>query len=412
MADDIMPEEAVRRRQLGIQNRELDAKLRSMREASPGVMEEADARAAETQRRNAERVQAQRERQRAAQEKFQAEERARASRAPTAPSAGDRLREGVRPGAAPAGRSMMGRAPGLAGAVGTAIGLGQMAVDAYRGRGEPSAPAPRQSVEPGARAESRSSSNQMVFPEAAERRGDQMVFPEAGSQDRSQSVYPEATSRSRSAPSRPAARGSSESDKLNAIVLRLQRGEKPVTETEKRLADAMGIAYRKGGMVKPKGHNMREEGMEMRGGRYRGGMKEEMAEMMPARKKSPMPMMKKGGKVMKYQEGGAITMPGKTPKMGGSKSASNPKSGRMRDTISDSERRELDAPLTQEEKDRMRSSGFKKGGAIKAPAKKMKSGGKVAPKKMMKGGMTAKPKKMMGGGRAMYAKGGMTRGCK
>jgi len=45
MADDIMPEEAVRRRQLGIQNRELDAKLRSMREASPGVMEEADARA-------------------------------------------------------------------------------------------------------------------------------------------------------------------------------------------------------------------------------------------------------------------------------------------------------------------------------------------------------------------------------
>ena len=35
MADDIMPEEAVRRRQLGIQNRELDAKLRSMREAGP-----------------------------------------------------------------------------------------------------------------------------------------------------------------------------------------------------------------------------------------------------------------------------------------------------------------------------------------------------------------------------------------
>jgi hypothetical protein len=30
----------------------------------------------------------------------------------------------------------------------------------------------------------------------------------------------------------------------------------------------------------------------------------------------------------------------------------------------------------------------------------------------MKGGMTSKPKKMMGGGRAMYAKGGMARGCK
>lgn len=56
---------------------------------------------------------------------------------------------------------------------------------------------------------------------------------------------------------------------------------------------------------------------------------------------------------------------------------------------------------------------MKKGGAVKkAPAKMMKSGGKVAPKKMMKGGMTSKPKKMMGGGRAMYAKGGMAKGCK
>ena len=98
-------------------------------------------------------------------------------------------------------------------------------------------------------------------------------------------------------------------DDLNEIVLRLNRGEKPVTETEKRLADRMGIAYRKGGMVKPK-------------------------------------------------------------------------------------------------------TAMKKGGAVKAPAKKMKSGGKVAPKKMMKGGMTSKPKKMMGGGRAMYAKGGMAKGCK
>lgn len=67
----------------------------------------------------------------------------------------------------------------------------------------------------------------------------------------------------------------------------------------------------------------------------------------------------------------------------------------------------------------------KKGGLIKAkaPAKKtaMKKGGVVkkaaggkvaAPKKMMKGGMTSKPKKMMGGGKAMYAKGGMAKGCK
>jgi hypothetical protein len=163
-----------------------------------------------------------------------------------------------------------------------------------------------------------------------------------------QTPAPRAEAQPSTPPSRPRAggsRGLSEADKLNEIVLRLQRGEKPTTETEKRLADAMGIAYRKGGMVKPKGHNMREEGMEMKGGRYRGGMQEEMAEMMPARKKPAAPMMKKGG-------------------------------------------------------------------AVKAPAKKMKSGGKVAPKKMMKGGMTAKPKKMMGGGKAMYAKGGMTRGCK
>jgi hypothetical protein len=94
---------------------------------------------------------------------------------------------------------------------------------------------------------------------------------------------------------RPRAASRSAAEDLNEIVLRLTRGEKPVTETEKRIADRMGIAYQKGGMVK---------------------------------------------------------------------------------------------------------------------AKKMKSGGKVAPKKMMKGGMTSKPKKMMGGGRAMYAKGGMAKGCK
>jgi hypothetical protein len=61
----------------------------------------------------------------------------------------------------------------------------------------------------------------------------------------------------------------------------------------------------------------------------------------------------------------------------------------------------------------VKKPAMKKGGPVKAPAKKMKTGGKVpAPKKMMKGGMTSKPKKMMGGGRAMYAKGGMAKGCK
>lgn len=370
MADDIMPEEAVRRRRLGIQNRELDAKLRSMREASPGVMEEAEARAAETQRRNAERVQAQRDRQRAAQEKFQAEERARASRAPTAPSAGSMPSEapaqtsrpspraaapsagagaGVLRGAAGA---MMG-VPGLLGGA-AAYGRGRLrdaALSDYEEEGRRAlqerraARNPRPTMEPGARAEAPplSTRNMEAGEGSTDAEADRSRFETRGYAE------PEYTSASRTnTPSRPRqpARGPSESDRLNAIVLRLQRGEKPVTETEKRLADAMGIAYRKGGMVKPKGHNMREEGMEMKGGRYRGGMKEEMAEMMPMRKKSAAPMMKKGG-------------------------------------------------------------------AVKAPAKKMKSGGKVAPKKMMKGGMTAKPKKkMMGGGKAMYAKGGMTRGCK
>jgi hypothetical protein len=107
----------------------------------------------------------------------------------------------------------------------------------------------------------------------------------------------------------------------------------PLTDAEKERMRSSG--FKKGGMIKPKGHGMKEEAMEMKGGRYRGGMKEEMAEMRSMSK-------------------------------------------------------------------------MKKGGAVKKAA-----GGKVAaPKKMMKGGMTSKPKKMMGGGRAMYAKGGMAKGCK
>ena len=136
-------------------------------------------------------------------------------------------------------------------------------------------------------------------------------------------------------PAAPARREATSADDLNAVVLRLQRGSPPQTETERRLADRMGIAYRKGGLVKPK----------------------------------------------KYQAGGAVKVPGKTPASGGPKPPA-----RMRDRISAEERKELDAPLTQAEKNRMSASGFKKGGKI--VAKKMKSGGKVpAPKKMMKGGM-------------------------
>ena len=121
----------------------------------------------------------------------------------------------------------------------------------------------------------------------------------------------------------------------NSMLTPEEQRERNAPLSKDELDRMRGDAYKKGGMIKPKGHGMKEEAMEMKGGRYRGGAKEERAEMM----------MKKGGKVA---------------------------------------------------------------------TKKMKSGGKVAPKKMMKGGIVAKPKakKMMGGGRAMYAKGGMARGCK
>lgn len=108
----------------------------------------------------------------------------------------------------------------------------------------------------------------------------------------------------------------------NSMLTPEEQKERNAPLSKSELDRMRGDAYKKGGMIKPKGHGMKEEAMEMKGGRYRGGMKEERAEMM------------------------------------------------------------------------------------------MKKGGKVAPKKMMKGGMTSKPKKMMGGGRAMYAKGGMARGCK
>ena len=66
-----------------------------------------------------------------------------------------------------------------------------------------------------------------------------------------------------------------------------------------------------------------------------------------------------------YQSGGAVPAPGKVPGEGGRKS-------RMRDMISDEERRELDAPLRPED--------------FQRPAPKMKKGGMV--KKYAAGGMT------------------------
>jgi hypothetical protein len=145
-------------------------------------------------------------------------------------------------------------------------------------------------------------------------------------------------------------------------------------------------AYKKGGMVKPKGHGMKEEAMEMKGGRYRGGMKEEMAEMGPMRKKGPMPMMKKGG---------AIKAPVKKMMKGGMTSQLPPTKAPpgMRPPVPMPTPRPPPMPV------RLSNVG---GSPMMKPVMK-KAGGKVA----------AKPvKKMMGGGRAMYAKGGMARGCK
>lgn len=138
-------------------------------------------------------------------------------------------------------------------------------------------------------------------------------------------------SRARPPASRPAARGGSTTDDLNAIVLKLQRGEAPTTETERRLADRMGIAYRKGGLVKPKGHGAKEEAMEMKGGRYRGGAKEERAEMkakggiIKSKAKSPAKLkgktlMKKGGMAKGGEAGLASTLRGGVVKKPGTDS--------------------------------------------------------------------------------------------
>lgn len=82
-----------------------------------------------------------------------------------------------------------------------------------------------------------------------------------------------------------------------------------VSEDFLRMRERERAGFKKGGAIKPKGHGMKEEAMEMKGGRYRGGMKEEMAEMKSG-KKGAMPMMKKGGKVKapakKMKAGGKV----------------------------------------------------------------------------------------------------------
>ena len=168
------------------------------------------------------------------------------------------------------------------------------------------------------------------------------------------------------------------------------------------------LGFKKGGAIKGKGMHMMPDGSMM--------------------KNKDHAAMKKGGKAMMYREGGKVRQGIQSSKAQEARAEmaedvmkrsmpAEPRR-RMRDMMSPEEGREYHAPLTPQERERIRSSGFKKGGMIK-PKTAMKKGGVVkkaaggkvaAPKKMMMGGMTSKPKKMMGGGRAMYAKGGMAKG--
>ena len=303
---------------------------------------------------------------------------ARPGEAPRRPA--DAMRDAVRPVGPSAGRPAP-RGPGIAGAAGTLLALGPAAMEAYDAyRNRPITGEFERSMDP-------EGSNEAADAER-ERQASQRAAPAPA------------------AARRPAARESRPADDLNEIVLRLTRGEKPVTETEKRLADRMGIAYRKGGMVKGKGMHMMPDGFMM--------------------KNKDHAAMKKGGKVSQgIQSSKAQEARAEMAEDVMKRSMPAELRRRMRDMMSPEEGREYEAPLTPQERERIRSSGFKKGGmikpktamkkggAVKAPAKKMAHGGKVAaPKKMMMGGMTSKPKKMMGGGRAMYAKGGMAKGRK
>ena len=299
-------------------------------------------------------------------------------------SPAESMRQAVRP-VMPSGPGM--RAPGIAGGLGAAVTLGGMALDAYRNR-RPSGPY-EQGMEPEGTPEATmpEAERNPPMPQVSGRSYD---IGEGGTPQPASTARPSAPARPRPAP-RPAPRASSAADDLNAIVLKLQRGEAPTNETERRLADRMGIAYKKGGMV-----NKYREGGSIRQGIQSPKAQEARAEMAED-------VMKRARKGM--GEGPPRRVPNSM--------------------LTPEEQKERTAPLTDEEKRRI-VPGYKKGGMLKvktamkkggavkpkAPATKMKAGGKVAPKKMMKGGMTSKPKKMMGGGKAMYAKGGMTRGCK
>jgi hypothetical protein len=341
---------------------------------------------------------------------------ARPGEAPRRPA--DAMRDAVRPVGPSAGRSAP-RGPGIAGAAGTLLALGPAAMEAYNAyRNRPITGEFERSMDPEGSNEAADAERER---QASQRAPDR---PAAPAPDR-----PAA----RPAPRRPAPREMS-AEERRAFMERTMREEADreaaARQSERGFFERLGLRRTNETGMEPgtieQRRNYLGSGAADTNVSYnkKGGL---------LKAKAPM---KKGGKAMMYREGGKVRQGMQSPKAQEARAEMAEdvmRRERAREPISDKERKAgraeaaMDSgPLTDAEKERMRSSGFKKGGmikpkaktamkkggAVKAPAKKMKSGGKVAPKKMMKGGMTSKPKKMMGGGRAMYAKGGMAKGCK
>lgn len=337
------------------------------------------------------------------------------------PSSGELMRQGagMGGGAPRGGPRVVGGAPGMAGA-GVAIGLAGEALRRYmeNRRNQPITGNFERGMEP----EGSNEAADAYAAEEAAREEARRVEAEAARQRAAPRPAPRPRPQQRrAAPSEADALNQRELDRIAAIRGIMESGD--VQPQERNFFERMGIRRtNETGEGRPStgslSGDLRELGRAL--GFKKGGQIKSKT------------MMKKGGKVMKYREGGPIRQGMQSPKAqeGRAEMAEDVmRRERAREPISDKARKaarmeaNMDSgPLTDAEKERMRSSGFKKGGMIKPKAKtamkkggvvKKAAGGKVAaPKKMMKGGMTSKPKKMMGGGKVKYAKGGMTRGCK
>ena len=321
----------------------------------------------------------------------------------------DAMRDAVRPVGPSAGRPTP-RGPGIAGVAGTLLTLGPAAMEAYNAYRNRSA-APASPPSPSASPREMSEEERQAFMERTMREED----------DRTAAARQSAQRPNRpAAPRRPAPARQREmsAEERQAFMERMMREEADreaaARRSERGFFERMGI------------RRTNETGMEP------GTIEQRRNYLGSGATDTNTSYNKKGGMIKAYREGGAIRQGMQSPKAqeGRAEMAEDVmRRERAREPISDKERKAgraeaaMDSgPLTGAEKERMRSSGFKKGGMIKPKAKtamkkggvvKKAAGGKVAaPKKMMKGGMTSKPKKMMGGGRAMYAKGGMAKGCK